>query len=321
MKVTKPKQRSTRSGVEKIPPNPEVESILDFSILDHPSIKEFPTIKPHHAAIIIFLKGLASGLRHRHALEAAGMTWMQFYQIYRRCRPLWDFYLECEEAQKQYWILVRQDEADRRAVEGVEKPVFWRGKTVGHIREYSDSLLALQLKANNPDKYDRQSLSNIQGEGVVLNLNMNIVRDPKEITERKTDGLEPYTEAESEDTAGLPDTFTDGNQAAGARRIGDPEGNPIAGGSEDPMCTGENGGGNREASERFSSKVQTGNPLQGACLFSRPPEFEPAPAPVLSDAEKRKKRQVARSKRRAKAKAKALPAVSGTAGDLGNKSE
>lgn len=46
-----------------------------------------------------------------------------------------------------------EDEARRRAVDGTDKPVFHQGVQCGTIREYSDSLLAILLKANNPAKF------------------------------------------------------------------------------------------------------------------------------------------------------------------------
>lgn len=49
-------------------------------------------------------------------------------------------------------------EARRRAVEGVEKPVYQGGHMVGTIREYSDTLLIFLLKGARPEKYkDRQA--------------------------------------------------------------------------------------------------------------------------------------------------------------------
>jgi hypothetical protein len=48
---------------------------------------------------------------------------------------------------------VMEEEAHRRAVEGVLKPVFQGGKKVGSVREYSDTLLIFQLKAARPEKY------------------------------------------------------------------------------------------------------------------------------------------------------------------------
>ncbi len=44
-------------------------------------------------------------------------------------------------------------EARRRAVEGVLKPVYYKGKLVGFIREYSDTLLMFLMKAAMPEKY------------------------------------------------------------------------------------------------------------------------------------------------------------------------
>jgi hypothetical protein len=46
-----------------------------------------------------------------------------------------------------------EDEARRRAVDGVDKPVYQGGILVGYIHEYSDSLLTTMLKANRPEKF------------------------------------------------------------------------------------------------------------------------------------------------------------------------
>ena len=48
---------------------------------------------------------------------------------------------------------ILEDEVDRRAVEGVEKPVGWhKGKPGGYVREYSDTLLIFLLKGDRPEK-------------------------------------------------------------------------------------------------------------------------------------------------------------------------
>lgn len=54
---------------------------------------------------------------------------------------------------KNIIITFLEDEAYRRAVIGTEKPVYQGGVEVGRITEYSDTLLALLLKANAPEKY------------------------------------------------------------------------------------------------------------------------------------------------------------------------
>ena len=48
-------------------------------------------------------------------------------------------------------------EARRRAVNGVEEPVFHKGKVCGHIRRYSDRMLEILLKAHRPEKFKERS--------------------------------------------------------------------------------------------------------------------------------------------------------------------
>ncbi|PCI59450.1 MAG: hypothetical protein COB37_11425 [Kordiimonadales bacterium] len=47
-------------------------------------------------------------------------------------------------------------EAMRRAIDGVDKPVYRGGSLVGHVKDYSDSMLMFLLKAKYPEKYDRR---------------------------------------------------------------------------------------------------------------------------------------------------------------------
>ena len=58
------------------------------------------------------------------------------------------------------WDAIAEEVADameqelyRRAVEGVEKPVFFQGDEVATVREYSDTLLIFGLKGARPEKY------------------------------------------------------------------------------------------------------------------------------------------------------------------------
>lgn len=48
-------------------------------------------------------------------------------------------------------------EAHRRAFQGTEEPVFYKGDEVGYVRKYSDSLTMFLLKAHRPDKYRERS--------------------------------------------------------------------------------------------------------------------------------------------------------------------
>jgi hypothetical protein len=61
-----------------------------------------------------------------------------------------------------------EEEAFRRAVEGVNKDIFWQGGVCGTETVYSDSLLSMLLKGAKPDKYkDRVASENV-------NLNANV---------------------------------------------------------------------------------------------------------------------------------------------------
>jgi len=55
-----------------------------------------------------------------------------------------------------------EEEARRRAQDGVLKPVWHKGEEVGKVREYSDTLLIFLLKGAKPDKYKERRV--IEGD-------------------------------------------------------------------------------------------------------------------------------------------------------------
>lgn len=64
-----------------------------------------------------------------------------------------------------------EDEAVRRAVEGVIKPVFHQGKRVGTLRVYSDSLLMFLLRARRPEKFaDRAGTTSDSADDLIARL-------------------------------------------------------------------------------------------------------------------------------------------------------
>lgn len=64
-------------------------------------------------------------------------------------KPFQELYEQaCKEA-----LGALEDEAVRRAYQGTIKPVFQGGVRVGSIREYSDTLMIVLLKARAPEKY------------------------------------------------------------------------------------------------------------------------------------------------------------------------
>lgn len=71
---------------------------------------------------------------------------------------------------KKAWELALEDAADmlesvaiKRASVGVLKPVYQGGVKVGNVREYSDGLMTLLLKAHKPEKYRERSDVHVTG--------------------------------------------------------------------------------------------------------------------------------------------------------------
>lgn len=56
-----------------------------------------------------------------------------------------------------------EDEAHRRAFDGVVEPVFHQGSEVGGVRKYSDTLAIFLLKAHAPEKYRENSRVELSG--------------------------------------------------------------------------------------------------------------------------------------------------------------
>lgn len=84
-----------------------------------------------------------------YACEDAGIGRTTAYQARQRDEA---FALAWADTEQQVTETMER-ELYRRAVEGVDKPVYQGGKRVGTIREYSDTLLIVGLKARAPDRY------------------------------------------------------------------------------------------------------------------------------------------------------------------------
>ena len=110
-----------------------------------PEMSQPKRFSPKQTAFLAAFAQLASVT---HAAEAA--------QINRREHYRWlpdPAYAEAFAEAQQIAIESLEREARRRAVEGVEEPVFHNGRVCGTIRRYSDTLLIFLLKAAYPEKY------------------------------------------------------------------------------------------------------------------------------------------------------------------------
>ena len=96
-----------------------------------------------------FLRHLEECGSVRRAARAANIGRNTVY-VWRRKQP--EFAAEWKAALEVAADLL-QDEAFRRAHEGVDEPVFYQGKQVDTVKRYSDSLLMFLLKGLKPEKY------------------------------------------------------------------------------------------------------------------------------------------------------------------------
>jgi len=73
-----------------------------------------------------------------------------------------------------------EDEIARRAAEGIEEPVFYKGQVCGTINRKSDALLMFAAKAAYPKKYrDQQSVEHTGPDGGPLQLEVSSSLDAK----------------------------------------------------------------------------------------------------------------------------------------------
>lgn len=112
-----------------------------------------------------FLVELAQRGNVSAACAAAGLSRVWFYAERKTDEAFAEAWNEALETA----IDAMELEARRRAVEGVEKPIVGRiGKDqdgiITHVREYSDSLMTLLLKAHRPDKYRERTDVHHSGE-------------------------------------------------------------------------------------------------------------------------------------------------------------
>lgn len=96
-----------------------------------------------------FLDALTDGASINAAARAAGV---HPTLVYKRRRE--------DEAFRRAWHAAAnlstpllEQEAQRRAFHGVDKPIYQKGELVGYERRYSDTLLIFLLKGRRPDKY------------------------------------------------------------------------------------------------------------------------------------------------------------------------
>lgn len=129
--------------------------------------KQLPAKPATPEARARFLGALAaSGL----ICQASKLSGASYQSLLRARKADEEFEAEVQTALSLYGETL-QKEAHRRAVDGVEEPVYYKGKVVGHVRRYSDRMLELCLKARVPQFRERATVDhNVRGGVLVVGL-------------------------------------------------------------------------------------------------------------------------------------------------------
>ena len=122
--------------------------------------------------ITAFCAALAETCNVGKACAAVGISRYTAY-LWRKAMP--EFAEAWGEAMKA-GLLALEDEAHRRAFDGVDEPVFYKGDECGTIRKYSDTLAIFLLKAHDPEKYRETSKVELSGHLAVTEMTDDEIR-------------------------------------------------------------------------------------------------------------------------------------------------
>lgn len=113
----------------------------------------------HNPSKRAFLSAYAETGRFDLAAQAARVTRFVHYH-WMRDDP--DYPAAFRQAQDMAADTL-ETEAVRRAVTGVDKPVFWKGRQISTVKEYDTTLLIFMLKGLRPEKYKDRVQVDVSG--------------------------------------------------------------------------------------------------------------------------------------------------------------
>ena len=144
-----------------------------------------------------FLHVLSETCNVGKAAAAIGVSRMTVYRLREddpKFAAAWDH-------AKSVGVVALEDEAHRRAFEGVDRPVFYQGGECGTVREYSDTLAIFLLKAHDPDKYRENSKVELSGHLATTDMSDDEIR--AEIAALAATGALPVTPQVPDDGSDL----------------------------------------------------------------------------------------------------------------------
>lgn len=103
------------------------------------------------------------------AAEMAGMDRRSHYDWMKNDSTYPDRFDEAH----QVYVDSMEAEARRRAVEGIEVPIYYMGRKVGHKKIFSDTLLIFLLKGELPDKYKDRAEQEMKHTGQLKGMDLS----------------------------------------------------------------------------------------------------------------------------------------------------
>lgn len=176
----------------KPPPEPDAEALRRMA---EERRRSSPVPVPHkfsakrsRAVEEAFLDGLRGGWSVKKSAWSADIS-SETARQWRRdseatCDPETSIYKDDFAlrwlAADQDGVDVLEDEAHRRGVEGVDRPVYQGGVMVGTVTEYSDTLLNLKLRGKRPGVYntERHELTGANGGPMAMSMAIEFVDAP-----------------------------------------------------------------------------------------------------------------------------------------------
>lgn len=111
-----------------------------------------------------FLRALGESCNVTYSADRAGVERMTAY----RHRDKDPEFAAAWDAALALGVAALEDEMHRRAFQGVDEPVFYKGDVCGVIRRYSDTLAIFLSKAHAPDKYREHQSVDVTTTGKLI---------------------------------------------------------------------------------------------------------------------------------------------------------
>lgn len=121
---------------------------------------------------VVFFEQLAKSGNIGKALEVVAISRIE---LYRRETQDPEFKKIFEEA-RSLGISAMEDEAQRRAVDGVSEPIFFQGLQIATVQKFSDQLLMFLLRGRKPEVFKER----ISTDNTNTNLNVPFTGLPDE---------------------------------------------------------------------------------------------------------------------------------------------